>query len=416
MSALSDQVETSEHEVEHNVEQEIQSLPEDSSETPPLLNPLGASTTSSTSLTSQASNIAPANAIEGGREISDKILYVGGLHKSITEDMLVELFSVQGPVQSVKLLYDKNRQGFHYAFVHYADHTAADAALQTLNGRVLANSPIKINWAFQSQQTRSTESSYNLFVGDLSSEINDEILTKAFSSFPSLTQAHVMWDMQTGRSRGYGFVSFSDHGDAERALATMNGEWIGGRAVRLNWASHREQQQQHSQQLQIPQQHQYQFQQHLQQQLQQQYQFQQQAQQQPGLGVSQVQLQQGLGNERYAQSAPISPQTYEIVLRQTPLWQTTVYLGNLAQFTTQNDLISLLQNFGYIVDFKFYPDRGCAFVKYDSHERAALAIVQLTGTNINGRLMKCGWGRDRPPPNMHYQAYGNMMYPQKQFN
>ncbi|ODQ81471.1 hypothetical protein BABINDRAFT_159755 [Babjeviella inositovora NRRL Y-12698] len=323
--------------------------------------------------------VSPANAIEGGREVSNKILYVGGLHKSVTEDMLRDLFSVAGAVQSIKILFDKNRPGFNYAFIEYDNTQAAEMAFQTLNGRVINNSEIKINWAFQSQQVKSSEA-FNLFVGDLSPEVDDDLLNKTFSKFGNLIQAHVMWDMQTGRSRGYGFVSFSESGDAEAALQTMQGEWISGRAIRLNWASHKQNNRDfraHHAHHAVP----------------------------HGAAPAQGSPLQGGAPLTAPMGVPVmSPQSYDLVLRQTPSWQTTVYLGNLAHFTTQNELIPLLQNFGFIVDFKFHPERGCAFVKYDSHERAALAIVQLAGFNVNGRPLKCGWGKDRPP-NMQYNNY-----------
>jgi nucleolysin TIA-1/TIAR len=47
-----------------------------------------------------------------------------------------------------------------------------------------------------------------VFVGDLSPEVNDEVLNKAFGAFGSLSEARVMWDMNSGKSRGYGFLSF----------------------------------------------------------------------------------------------------------------------------------------------------------------------------------------------------------------
>ena len=40
-----------------------------------------------------------------------------------------------------------------------------------------------------------------------------------------------------GKSRGYGFLAFRDKTDAEQAIATMNGEWLGSRAIRVNWAN-----------------------------------------------------------------------------------------------------------------------------------------------------------------------------------
>ncbi|KAG1272982.1 hypothetical protein G6F64_015436 [Rhizopus arrhizus] len=50
-------------------------------------------------------------------------------------------------------------------------------------------------------------------------------------------EAHVMWDPMSGKSRGFGFVAFRDKADAEKAIATMNGEWLGSRPVRCNWAT-----------------------------------------------------------------------------------------------------------------------------------------------------------------------------------
>ncbi|GMG20109.1 unnamed protein product [[Candida] boidinii] len=118
------------------------------------------------------------SATDGGRELSQTILYVGGIHKSVTEDMLKELFSSIGsPIQTIKLLYDKNRPGFHYGFIEYDNNASAENALRSLNGSLLANCPLKISWAFQSQQLKAQDA-FNLFIGDLSTEINDETLDR----------------------------------------------------------------------------------------------------------------------------------------------------------------------------------------------------------------------------------------------
>lgn len=59
----------------------------------------------------------------------------------------------------------------------------------------------------------------SLFIGDLSPEVNDATLRAAFAAFPSLSECRVMYDPNTGRSRGYGFASFGDADDAHRALS-----------------------------------------------------------------------------------------------------------------------------------------------------------------------------------------------------
>jgi nucleolysin TIA-1/TIAR len=66
-------------------------------------------------------------------------------------------------------------------------------------------------------------------------------LSKAFTAFGSLSDARVMWDMNSGKSRGYGFLAFRDKTDAEQAIAAMNGEWLGSRAIRVNWANQKNQ-------------------------------------------------------------------------------------------------------------------------------------------------------------------------------
>ena len=162
-----------------------------------------------------------------------------------------------------------------------------------------------------------------------------------------------MWDMKTGRSRGYGFVAFRDRGDAEKALSSMDGEWLGSRAIRCNWANQKGQ---------------------------------------PSISQQQAMSSMGMtpttpyGHHHFPTHGMHS---YEMVVAQTPQWQTTCYVGNLTPYTTQNDLIPLFQNFGFVAETRFQSDRGFAFVKMDTHENAAMAICQLSGYNVNGRPLKC---------------------------
>lgn len=52
--------------------------------------------------------------------------------------------------------------------------------------------------------------------------------------------ARVMWDHSTGRSKGYGFVSFRSKEDGDRAIQEMHGHLIGSRRVRCGWAQHKQ--------------------------------------------------------------------------------------------------------------------------------------------------------------------------------
>ncbi|OQR82769.1 RNA-binding protein [Achlya hypogyna] len=83
------------------------------------------------------------------------------------------------------------------------------------------------------------ENDYRLFCGDLGNEVNDELLTQAFSTYSSFAMAKVVRDKLTHKSRGYGFVSFLDPFDAAKAMRDMNGKYIGNRPVKISkgkWA------------------------------------------------------------------------------------------------------------------------------------------------------------------------------------
>ncbi len=74
---------------------------------------------------------------------------------------------------------------------------------------------------------------FRLFVGNLAGEVTDESLHKAFSRWPSLQKARVIRDKRNAKSKGYGFVSFSDGDEYFRAARDMQGKYIGSHPVLL---------------------------------------------------------------------------------------------------------------------------------------------------------------------------------------
>ena len=81
--------------------------------------------------------------------------------------------------------------------------------------------------------------SQKLFIGGLSWDTNDDSLRSAFEAYGEVRDASVVLDRETGRSRGFGFVSFTDPKAAENAMAEMDGRELDGRAVRVNVANER---------------------------------------------------------------------------------------------------------------------------------------------------------------------------------
>ena len=78
-----------------------------------------------------------------------------------------------------------------------------------------------------------------LFVGNLSWGTSDASLQAAFESFGEVVEAKVITERDTGRSRGFGFVTFAEDGAADEAMEQMNGAELDGREIRVNEAHER---------------------------------------------------------------------------------------------------------------------------------------------------------------------------------
>ncbi|OIP38201.1 MAG: RNA-binding protein [Deltaproteobacteria bacterium CG2_30_63_29] len=75
-----------------------------------------------------------------------------------------------------------------------------------------------------------------LFVGGLSWGTDDGSLRKAFEEFGEVSEAKVITDRDSGRSRGFGFVTFEEPAAAESAISALDGQELDGRAIRVNVA------------------------------------------------------------------------------------------------------------------------------------------------------------------------------------
>ncbi len=78
--------------------------------------------------------------------------------------------------------------------------------------------------------------SKKLFIGGLSWNTNDDGLRQAFESFGELEEVKVIFDRQTNRSRGFGFVTYQNDADAQTAIEEMNGKELDGRAINVDVA------------------------------------------------------------------------------------------------------------------------------------------------------------------------------------
>ncbi|KAM0956257.1 hypothetical protein ACFX2A_025051 [Malus domestica] len=277
-------------------------------------------------------------------------VYVGNIHTQVTEPLLQEVFASTGAVESCKLI---RKEKSSYGFIHYFDRRSAALAIVSLNGRHLFGQPIKVNWAYASGQREDTSGHFNIFVGDLSPEVTDATLFACFSVYNSCSDARVMWDQKTGRSRGFGFVSFRNQQDAQNAINDLTGKWLGSRQIRCNWAT-------------------------------------------KGAGANEdkqssdaksvVELTNGSsedGKDATNSEAPENNPQY-----------TTVYVSQLDLHRHFHAL-----GVGVIEEVRLQRDKGFGFVRFNTHAEATLAIqMGNTQSILCGRQLKCSWGSKPTPP------------------
>ena len=76
----------------------------------------------------------------------------------------------------------------------------------------------------------------NIYVANLSFDLQDEDLKKFFIPYGEVTSAKIIVDKMTDRSRGFGFVEMTNAEEGEKAIAALNGNQVGGRTLNVNEA------------------------------------------------------------------------------------------------------------------------------------------------------------------------------------
>ncbi|XP_028966526.1 nucleolysin TIAR-like [Galendromus occidentalis] len=198
-----------------------------------------------------------------------------------------------------------------------------------------------------------TNKHFHIFVGDLSSDVETQQLREAFTPFGEISDCRVVRDPQTQKSKGYGFVSFLRKQDAETAINAMNGQWLGGRVIRTNWATRR-----------------------------------------PASNANnQQEGSQGNSTPKY------TPLTFDEVYNQASPTNCTVYCGGLGQGLSEELIQKTFSSYGIIQEIRVFKDKGYAFVRFATKESATHAIVAVHNTDVNGQIVKCSWGKESSDPN-----------------
>nr|XP_057917344.1 tRNA selenocysteine 1-associated protein 1-like [Doryrhamphus excisus] len=167
-------------------------------------------------------------------------LWMGDLDPYMDENFIKQAFGAMGESPfGVKIITHRITGGSAgYCFVEMADEESVDRCVERLNGKLVpgSNPPrkFKLNFATYGKRPEAGPE-FSVFVGDLSSEVDDYQLHQAFKKFPSCKGAKVVTD-QYGYSRGYGFVKFADESEQKAAIEECQGTVLGGKALRLSFA------------------------------------------------------------------------------------------------------------------------------------------------------------------------------------
>jgi len=76
----------------------------------------------------------------------------------------------------------------------------------------------------------------NIYAGNLSYDLSEDDLKKAFEEFGQVESAKIISDMYSGRSKGFGFVEMSNEAEAQAAIDGLNGKDLKGRTLNVNQA------------------------------------------------------------------------------------------------------------------------------------------------------------------------------------
>ncbi|KAL8561872.1 hypothetical protein ACOMHN_046996 [Nucella lapillus] len=199
---------------------------------------------------------------------------------------------------------------------------------------------MKVNWTTVPGHTSKVDTSkhFHVFVGDLSPDLEQQHLLDAFASCGDISECKIIRDPTTHRSKGYGFVSFINKQDAEQAIQSMNGQWLGSRPIRTNWATRRP------------------------------------LTQLTKDGVKQL--------------------SYDEVHSQSSDSNCTVYCGGITIGLSEELMRSTFEKFGTIHEVRIFKEKGFAFVRFGSKESATKAICSVHGTVVSDQAVKCSWGKE----------------------
>jgi len=176
-------------------------------------------------------------------------VWMGNLHREVTEDGVVELFKEIGELTDVFIIgRDESRPKI--AYVSFNTNEEATKAVEALQGTSFLDNTLRLDWAEPRRDnsggdggrprkrrneslSEKEEGTVTVFVGRLSDQATEETLTEHFKDSGEISQ--IRWVEKDGEFKGVAFVEFA-HTDMTDEAVKLNGSTYAGREIRVDYA------------------------------------------------------------------------------------------------------------------------------------------------------------------------------------
>ena len=192
------------------------------------------------------------------------------------------------------------------------------------------------------------EAGPNLFIGNLSWNVDEEWLTHEFEEFGEISGVRIITDRESGRSKGYGYVEFTETANAINALEAKSGAEVDGRAIRCDFSTPRP----------------------------------------PRNDFGGTPQQRSFDRAKQYGDSASQPST-------------TLWVGNIPFSADESTLTEAFSDFGNIKSIRIPTDResgdpkGFGYVEFDSIDEAKAAYETMQGQSIAGRSLRLDFASQR---------------------
>jgi polyadenylate-binding protein len=159
-------------------------------------------------------------------------IFIKNLDAAIDNKALHDTFAAFGNILSCKVAQDENGNSKGYGFVHYETDEAAAAAIKHVNGMLLNEKKVYVGHHIpkkdrQSKFEEMKANFTNVYVKNIGADATDDDFRELFEKYGDVTSSSLARD-QEGKSRGFGFVNFTTHEAAAKAVDELNGKEFHG--------------------------------------------------------------------------------------------------------------------------------------------------------------------------------------------